>query len=323
MDGASTWYASEYMIMSYDAVQLNRIECMLTQLMTMLFQKEERGSMRDTLAGFGVLDLSVTGSKTEGAIVEDEVSKSKQRRVRATRTKKSMWSRLHSASQVEVDKLDCDIVADDVDAGVNGRSLEDKADDVSADAKTDEMEETLSCRGQESDGSIDIHRLVGMEGYSSAACAAKLPDATVHEDAELVDKPDYGSVVERLRGKCGTERSKSDAVMNLLLNRKCVREDYKATLECLRKYFKDDTDRTADFLGVKFGTGWKSWDEVEDGLQIEIAGNIKWDPGLTLGMVLAELRRKKSEVGPRGSDQATQRVQRLNQPRKSKHKGRK
>ena len=58
-------------------------------------------------------------------------------------------------------------------------------------------------------------------------------------------------------------------------------------------------------------------------LQVEIDGDAKWDAGFTLGMVLADLRRKKSEVGPRGVDQGTQRVQRLTQPRKKKQKRRK
>ena len=74
------------------------------------------------------------------------------------------------------------------------------------------------------------------------------------------------------------------------------------------------------FLGEKFGTGWKSWDEVVSDLSNEIANNDRWDPGLTLGMVMVEFRRKKSECASHGASQATQRTQRLNQPRKSKTK---
>jgi len=137
-----------------------------------------------------------------------------------------------------------------------------------------------------------------------------------HVDEKLGETANYGKgVLEGLRGK-----PKADAVINLLLNRTCTREDYRATLDSLRKYFEDDVDKLANFLGMKFGTGWKSWEEAVSTLSVEIAGDDKWDPGLTLGMVMAELRRKKSECVSHGMGQATQRTQRLNQPRKSKVK---
>jgi len=55
-------------------------------------------------------------------------------------------------------------------------------------------------------------------------------------------------------------------------------------------------------------------------VRAEIAKNARWDAGLSLGMVMAEFRRKKSECAGHCASQATQRTQRLNQPRKSKMK---
>ena len=74
----------------------------------------------------------------------------------------------------------------------------------------------------------------------------------------------------------------------------------------------------ASFLGMKFGTGWKTWDELVINACAEVESNSQWDPGLTLGMVLAELRRKKANQRHEGHDGWRERANEVVRPRRRK-----
>ena len=88
----------------------------------------------------------------------------------------------------------------------------------------------------------------------------------------------------------------------------------------MQKYYSDDLDNLASFLGEKFGFGAKTWPDLEATLQISISSDPQWDAGLTLGMVLAELRRSKSANSKERIDRDSQLTSRVMQPKRNKQK---
>ena len=94
-------------------------------------------------------------------------------------------------------------------------------------------------------------------------------------------------------------------------------------LDDLRKYFIDDAASVGTFLGMKFGFGSKSWQQLHEQICEEVDDNEHWMSGLTLGIVLAEMRRRKSSAGLRDRDKDAERISRLNQPKQRKVKFRK
>jgi len=297
-------------MLHFDAVQLNRIEWMLMHLMMKL-----SGS---------VPDPSVSGPLGADVVDEVSVSKSKQRRMRMAQTKRRMWLQLRE--RVEGEASPSDTISETLGADPSDMmramfqklvEVETKADGVSA---ISEEANLTACQAMAVSETLDFEATSEIDVSiqridETTKCSDGLVDNSAC-DGRLSETPDYGNgVLETLKGK-----QKADAVINLLLNRTCTRDDYMATLECLCKYFEDDLDHLVSFLGVKFGTGWKSWDDVVSDVSAEIAKNARWDAGLSLGMVMVEFRRKKSECVGHGASQATQRTQRLNQPWKSKMK---
>ena len=105
----------------YDALQLNRIEMMLSQLLVKLMGKDCTFDMFQ-VAVDSAPDLLVLGH-VEAAVADKVVpSKSKQRRLRAAHTKRKMWMRLYTSS-AEVDGGVCDVR----ESGCGKSSLADSA----------------------------------------------------------------------------------------------------------------------------------------------------------------------------------------------------
>lgn len=169
----------------------------------------------------------------------------------------------------------------------------------------EEMEIVIDADAQNSESqSVDAGR---------AACDADEPRNVQMSSSQCSTK-----LLESLRGQ-----PKHEAILNLFLNRTCTRDNYQTTMNDMRKYYSDDLQHLAKFLGTKFGIGSKSWEELESTLCVAVQEDSQWDPGLTLGMVLAELHRQKSETSKAGPDRNTQLTNRVTQPKKNKRKDRK
>ena len=73
----------------------------------------------------------------------------------------------------------------------------------------------------------------------------------------------------------------------------------------------------------KFGFRCTSYADFCNTIEKEVDGNAAWLPGLTLGMVLAELRKDRSTKAGQPGDSQREITDRLLQPKKNKHKPKK
>merc|ERR1712151_323489 len=92
------------------------------------------------------------------------------------------------------------------------------------------------------------------------------------------------------------------------------------TLEQLEKYFDMQLDRMGSFLAMKFGTLSKSWQELREGILAEVSDNPTWQKGLSLGMVLTEMQKSRSNNKAMSAERANHLTDELVKPRKSKKK---
>jgi len=159
-------------------------------------------------------------------------------------------------------------------------------------------------------------------------CSAGLPvlteqtDAPDNFDAANSDtvKPSIQSELNPAMLESLKTMPKHEAILNLFLNRSCTISNYEETLDNLRKYFQPQEDYTSQFLGEKFGFRCSCFGELCEIIRSEVDGNAIWSSGLTLGMVLAQIRKDRSSKPPRQGDSQREITDRLTQPKKNKQK---
>ena len=319
-------------ILHYDAVQLNRIEWMLMQLMT-------------KLSVCIVPDLSVSGPLATDVDEEGGVTKSKQRRMRENQTKRRMWQRLQEeggrrsvVSEQSADKCE---LTENMDGSISMvRSMfqkvvamETKVDGISAvaeeanfiacqasskalavTAKASAVDDVISGPSSElpTDGcdlSEDVH--AGVDGHSEVEA--------VGEELGEVDAAQKEADIHFLQGLRGTH--KQDAVLNIIINRACSVNGIGSVLNDIEKYFDNDVGRVASFFGMKFGFRVRDWSDCCDQI-VSTAVAMNLDPNVktSVGGVLAHIRREQSAPASGQQDRLRERANEVVRPRCRKKK---
>jgi len=279
--------------------------------------------------------LPVPGPCQSSKVSDNASSKSKQRRMRAKRSKSHMWSTLRDVcartgnspeklpEAVEVEARDLETMSQCCEQDSENASASLLGETEGNGAMCSKEVVLPSCE-QPSASSCLPEKTVKDGVETDASCARHVEHVSaemVHVESEPAEK-DSGCVYSKDMLEGLRSKPKADAVINLLLNRDCTLDNYRDTLANLHRYFQDDDARLASFLGMKFGMGWKSWGELESTVCSEVETNLQWEPGLTLGMVLAHFRRLKSE-SPDTDARVRHLTHKLNQPRRSKTKRKK
>jgi len=293
-------------------LQLTEVSCLLRDLHWLLLGQYRCLStlnQAEHASTFSVPDtpsLPATGREHSAATAQgasSTPSRSKLRRQRARATRYRLWESSQKRTQQ--------------DAGLETQVHEELGAGATEceEAVQKAMQETEVCtRELAADDDVKIS--------CAAVPASKLESDEEDGSEEELCQPEMyqydRDVLESLRGQ-----PKQDAVLNLLLNRPCTVGTVDGIFRDIEKYFVSELDRVGSFLGMKFGIGSKSWEELKDCMQTEISENEVWAAGLTLGMVLAQLRRAKSTPSVRDGDERRESTNRLTQPRRNKAKRRK
>ena len=114
---------------------------------------------------------------------------------------------------------------------------------------------------------------------------------------------------------------KQDAVLNLFINRSCNVGGIAKVLDDIEKYFESDIERVASFFGMKFGFSNQGWNDCRLQL-VNTAASIEVEPDTTMsvGSILAHIRRMKSSPATGQHDHLRERADKLVRPRRKKHK---
>ena len=114
---------------------------------------------------------------------------------------------------------------------------------------------------------------------------------------------------------------KEDAVLNMLINRACQHEDLSKRLDEMQNYFVGDLPRLASFFGERFGFKVEDWEDWRRQITAS-AQYVESDDGgyVSVGSVLAYIRRYKSRPSSNNSDRDRKLTNELVRPRRKKHK---
>ena len=154
-----------------------------------------------------------------------------------------------------------------------------------------------------------------------ASCEASVEDEMGDVPGQTEPAPNQASEAD-LRFLAGLRgQQKQDMVLNLFLNRSCSVEGIPKVLDDIEKYFENDGARLASFFGMKFGFANAGWHDCRAQLVATAASlPIEPDVQVSVGSVLAHIRRTKSEKAPGPHDTLRERAERLVRPRRKKHK---
>ena len=122
--------------------------------------------------------------------------------------------------------------------------------------------------------------------------------------------------VKSLRGS-----RKEDAVLNLLLNRSCRREDVSAVLDDMEKYFQDELPNLSSFLGMKFGFKVGEWTDCRSQI---LTATGAFEEGsstvISLGGVLKDMRRSRANNRTTSQERRNHLTDELTRPRRNKRR---
>ena len=317
----------------YDAVQLNRIEFLLMQLMTKLSGKDDVLKIFDAHVS-NVPSPCVSGPLDAEVINEVSASKSKQRRRRMAECKRKMWSQLQERAEEARDvcegspqdvfsvgegaagveglpavcTLDCETTSETLgtDSSAMMRMMFQKLLDIQT--KVD----GVSAVAEEANAIAEEANLTA----SRAKAVAETIDCEMNTETDVpavqVDK----ELLQSLKGQ-----RKEDVVLKLFLNRPLDASAVEGTLKEMERYFESDLEKIGSFLSMKFGIRTCSWSDLRHKLLVEVSGNSEWQNGCTLGMVLKDMRKQRSNNRANSAERARHLTDELVKPRrKKKHK---
>ena len=337
--------------MVYDALQLNRVELMLYTILQVVSINQNSGDV-DEHDGIAEPIPSVTGQQLPSSSKDS----SRNRRQRATRTRKRLWERSHPTKPDEVvasqssqapqeslladssammsamfQKLvDMETNADCIKAIVEDSNV--KACQSVADAEklafpivaetvphaiaTSSDLNLRKCASQ-SDMGEALQRMV-----STAAPGNTLLEDVAEDETASVAEPgtkvneDDQSFLMSLRGA-----RKEDVVLALLLNRSCKLDDIQGVLDDMEKYFQSELPKLASFLGMKFGFKVGDWmdcrSQIMSALRTVEGGPAK---SISLGTVLKDMRKSRANTKADLLERTKHLTDELSRPRKNKRR---
>jgi len=151
-----------------------------------------------------------------------------------------------------------------------------------------------------------------------------IDSGTEHQHASLPAKPVVETMKDTseddLRFLAGLRGvNKQDAVLNLFINRSCGVQGVAQVLDDIEKYFEHDVERVASFFGMKFGFSTQGWTDCRTQL-LSTASSMQTGPDyeISVGAILAHIRRLKSQRPPSQHDNLRERATELVRPRRKK-----
>ena len=306
MDCSSAlWYS-----LTYDSVQLHRIEMMLTELMMKLLWGH-------ALKVFDFSGSDVADPCAAGPLNQVSVSKSKQRRMRAALTKRRMWSQLREC--VKGNEVGCEASPQEVrcvtsEAVGGGPQVILKAMFQKL-AEVETKVESVGAIAAQAELNANEASAIAAQGKGKAnqvmAVAESLDDGAASEEVPAVQVD--MDLLQSLRGQ-----PKEEAMIKLFLNKIVEPPALEGTLFEMEKYFESDMQQLGSFLAMKFGIRACTWSELRSLLLTEVSTSPAWQNGCTLGMVLKDMRKQRSNNRSSSAESARNLTDELVRPRRKK-----
>ena len=120
-------------------------------------------------------------------------------------------------------------------------------------------------------------------------------------------------LLQSLRGQ-----RKEDAVLNLFLNKSLDASAVGGALDEMEKYFETDLEKMGSFLSMKFGIRACSWSDLRSMLLSEVSGSSAWQNGCTIGVVLKDMRKQRSNNRAHSAERDRHLTDELVKPRRNK-----
>ena len=163
------------------------------------------------------------------------------------------------------------------------------------------------------------HNCVAEQAHCTAGQAMSVAENTGCQTTSEADAPAMQIDRDFLQGLRGQRNE--DAVMNLFLNRVLDPNAVEGTLLEMEKYFENDLPEIGSFLSMKFGIRACSWVDLRSSLISEASSSSTWQNGCTLGMVLKDMRKQRSNNRVNSAERARHLTDELVKPRrKERHK---
>ena len=107
-------------------------------------------------------------------------------------------------------------------------------------------------------------------------------------------------------------------MINLFLNKVLEPGTVEGALVEMERYFESDLQKLGSFLSMKFGIRACTWSELRSLLLTEVSDCPAWQNGCTLGMVLKDMRKQRSNNVSNTAERHRNLTDELVRPRRKK-----